>query len=40
MFKQKFPEADMSKTEWEIMQDMGYDRIWDCGVTKWVKKVR
>ena len=22
---------DSSKTEWEIMQEMGYDRIWDCG---------
>lgn len=24
------------KTEWEIMQEMGYDRIWDCGTTKWI----
>jgi len=27
--------ADPSKTEWEIMQNMGYDRIWDCGTDKW-----
>ena len=24
------------KTEWEIMQAHGFDRIWDCGTTKWV----
>jgi hypothetical protein len=22
-------------TEWEIMQSIGYDRIWDCGNAKW-----
>jgi hypothetical protein len=22
------------KTEWQIMKDLGYDRIWDCGHTK------
>jgi hypothetical protein len=22
---------DPEKTEWEIMRDLGYDRIWDCG---------
>jgi len=22
---------DPSKTEWQNMQDHGYDRIWDCG---------
>jgi|APGre2960657404_1045060.scaffolds.fasta_scaffold06633_2 hypothetical protein len=25
---------DNSKTEWEIMQENGYDRIWDCGSMK------
>lgn len=29
---------DSSKTEWEIMQSLGYDRIWDCGHRKWVLK--
>jgi len=24
------------KTEWEMMQEMGYDRIWDCGKFKFV----
>jgi len=26
------------KTEWQIMQDEGYNRIWDCGnkVFKWI----
>lgn len=28
--------ADPGKTEWEIMQDLGYDRIWDCGHQKWI----
>lgn len=27
---------DKSKTEWQIMQDLGYDRIWDCGQTTWI----
>lgn len=24
------------ETEWEAMQRFGYDRIWDCGLVKWV----
>ena len=27
--------ADPAKTEWQIMQEMGYDRIWDCGHLKY-----
>jgi very-short-patch-repair endonuclease len=27
---------DPNKSEWEIMQERGYDRIWDCGHSKWV----
>lgn len=27
------------KSEWEIMQEQGYDRIWDSGNTRWVKIV-
>lgn len=26
---------DKSKTEWEIMQELGYDRVWDCGSIKY-----
>ena len=26
---------DPNKTEWEIMQELGYDRIWDCGHLKY-----
>lgn len=26
---------DKSKSEWQIMQELGYDRIWDCGQTTW-----
>jgi hypothetical protein len=28
---------DKTKTEFEIMSDRGYFRIWDCGNSKWVK---
>ena len=31
----KTPE-DKSLTEWDLAQRAGYDRIWDCGTTKWV----
>jgi|688.fasta_scaffold765841_1 hypothetical protein len=27
---------DNNKSEWEIMQQLGYDRIFDCGQTTWV----
>lgn len=27
------------KTEWQLMQELGYDRIWDCGKIKWIKHV-
>lgn len=27
---------DAGRSEWEIMQEHGYDRIWDCGTTKWI----
>ncbi len=33
-----FKEVDMKKTEWEIMQENGYDRIWDCGNKVYVLK--
>lgn len=26
---------DINKSEWQIMQECGYDRIWDCGQTTW-----
>ena len=28
---------DFSKTEWEIMTSLGYDRIWDCGIRRYAK---
>ena len=35
--KTLFPEIySDNKTEWEIMQEAGYDRIWDCGKLKYV----
>lgn len=27
---------DPSKSEWQIMQERGYDRIWDCGNAVWI----
>lgn len=27
---------DSALTEWQIMQNLGYDRIWDCGHSKWI----
>ena len=32
------PEFDSSMTEVEIAQSLGYDRIWDCGLIKYVYK--
>lgn len=29
-------EEDKQMTEWELAQREGYDRIWDCGTTKWI----
>ena len=29
---------DSNKTEWEIMQERGFDRIWDCGNMKFLYK--
>ena len=34
--KKRYPEVyDQNKTEWEMMQELGYDRIWDCGKFKY-----
>jgi hypothetical protein len=34
--KQKYPEQfNENLTEYENMQILGYDRIWDCGKVKW-----
>lgn len=38
--KHKLPKIlehfDPSKTEWENMVEHGYDRIWDCGSSRWI----
>ena len=32
----KYPEVfNKNKTEWDIMKELGYDRIWDCGKIKY-----
>lgn len=34
--KKKFPKIyDDNKTEWEMIQELGFDRIWDCGKFKY-----
>jgi len=34
--KKRYPEVyDKNKTEWEMMQELRYDRIWDCGKFKY-----
>jgi len=34
--KKKYPQVyNDSKTEWEMMQELGFDRIWDCGKFKY-----
>lgn len=35
---EKNPDLDSSKTEWQLMQELGYNRIWDCGSMKFVLK--
>jgi hypothetical protein len=36
--KERWPDADLTKTEWELMFENKYDRIWDCGKVKWLLK--
>ena len=37
----KYPQYKaLNKTEWEIMQDLGYDRIWDCGKFKYELQIK
>ena len=39
--KKKFPEVyDSNKTEWEMMQELGYDRIWDCGKHRYEMEIK
>lgn len=33
--KKKFKDIDLNKSEKEIMTELGYDRIWDCGLFKY-----
>jgi rubrerythrin len=32
----KLSNFDPNLTEWENMQEHGYDRVWDCGHSKWI----
>jgi hypothetical protein len=37
----KYPNYfDINKTEWDMMQEIGYDRIWDCGKFKYEKIIK
>lgn len=37
--KKKYPNIDLTKSEKEIMTELGFDRIWDCGMFKYEIKV-
>ena len=37
--KQRHPEVDLSKTEWQLEQELGLDRVWDAGKRLWVKTI-
>ena len=37
--RKKYPELDFTKTEKELMIELGYDRIWDCGLFKYELKL-
>lgn len=36
--KKLLPEFNEHKSEWDNMKNAGYNRIWDCGTTKWLIK--
>lgn len=33
--KNKYPEIDLTKTEFEITEELGFSKIWDCGLFKY-----
>jgi len=33
--KKRFPNLDFNKSEKELTSELGYDRIWDCGLFKY-----
>jgi hypothetical protein len=35
MISSKTEKLCNSLSEWEILQSLGYDRIWDCGKIRW-----
>jgi len=35
--KERHPEVDLTKTEWQLEQQLGLDRIWDAGKMLWLK---
>jgi very-short-patch-repair endonuclease len=37
--KKRYPDLDFSKTEKQLMTELGYDRIWDCGLFKYELKL-
>jgi hypothetical protein len=37
-FKKRFPNLDYNKTEKELTSELGYDKIWDCGLFKYELK--
>jgi hypothetical protein len=38
--KSRINPENLPLTEWQVMQNAGYDRIWDCGKIKFIKYVK
>lgn len=38
--KKRYPDLDATKSEKDLMKDMGFDRIWDCGLFKYVLQIK
>jgi hypothetical protein len=38
--KKRFPNLDYTKTEKELTEELGYDRIWDCGLFKYQLNIK
>jgi hypothetical protein len=38
--KQKYPYLDFTKSEKELMTELGFDRIWDCGLFKYKMDIK
>jgi very-short-patch-repair endonuclease len=40
MKKFALPITKLKYTEWQLMQELGYDRLWDCGKKRWEYEIK